>query len=149
MSEKFSALIEALANHVGLPDDSGFAETLTMSVDDVAVGIQYVFDSSEESVVLYCDLGPIPEQKERDIYRNLLEGNYFWTGTGGATLGVNSETGHALVAHAMPLEELDAEGLAAAIDAFADVGQFWTQFIVSDEPDTGAGPSANAGGIRA
>lgn len=149
MSEKFNALIEAFAKHVGLPDDSGFTETLTMSVDDVAVGIQYVFDSSEESIVLYCDLGPIPEQKERDIYRNLLEGNYFWTGTGGATLSINSDTGHALAAHAMPLEELDGEGLAVAIDAFADVGEFWTRFITSSELDTDTGVGPSAGGIRA
>ena len=55
----------------------------------------------------------------------MLEGNLLGEGTGGGIIGVNPETGEALVSITVLLRDLDGAVLAETLDEFVDIVEHW------------------------
>lgn len=129
-SLSYEGILNALAEQVGLDAQ----ELLTMQelvVDGQPIGLQLEGDERSGDLIFFAGLGtPAPEQLQR-VMRTLLEGNHFWVGTGGCTLGLQPGTGAVTLCGRIRLDELGGKTLAALLDGFADTVGFWRNLIES------------------
>lgn len=139
MSEQYLQLLSGLANYLGLPSPEDFLASEELVINGQNIG--FVFEPLDPNepeagdVLLFAVLGAPPAHRQSDIYRLLLEANNLWSGTSGATLGLQQDTGNVVMATRLPVEGLLAEQLAGILETFLDTALFW-KATVAGEPTT-------------
>lgn len=128
MTETYYTLLHDLAAYLGLPPDD-VRRTEELVIDGLAVGLSFSGDEDVGDIVFFSDLGVPAADQIAGMYRTLLEANSLWIGTGGATLGIHSGSGHVLLCGRLPLEGLKGAGMAMVLDAFMDTAQFWKLYV--------------------
>jgi len=145
MTALYNKLLTDLARHLGLDEAEGLIQTQELALDDFRVGFNYApLDVNEPTIgdiEFFTLLGRPDAAREAAVHRLMLEGNNLWAGTGGATLGVQRESGAAVLAMSLPVETTTAQALAEALGAFAEVAVFW-RAVVSGQADAQS-PAAN------
>lgn len=133
MTDTYNDLLRDFANHVGV-DPEVFGKTQEIVVDGIAVGLDFEGTDDFADVLYFCNVGAPSDARQAEVYKVLLQANNLWAGTGGATIGVQQDTGNVVIAGRMDLEGLSPEGLAALVDAFVDTASFWKKFIADELP---------------
>ena len=131
MYDRYQDLLAAFARANQLDADM-LTQTQAFELDGLSVGLAFEGEGGEADLVCFCDLGqPLPE-RAAEVFKDMLEANHFWLGTGGATLGLQSATGNVMLALRTPLAVLGIEGLAALLKLFTKVASFWARHLRSD-----------------
>jgi Tir chaperone protein (CesT) family len=121
---------------------------------DQALVINIEFDEPERRLMLYSMVGR-PGQDRAAVFSALMQANYLGRGTGGATLGLQSEPdGEAIVlSREVPLPGLDVPAFSSALERFVNMAETWTQRLgtapAAAETSAPAPDFPPAGGIRA
>ena len=137
MSEHYLQLLSGLANYLALPSPDDFLASEELVINGQSIG--FVFepldpnDPQAGDVVLFAVLGAPPAHRQPDVHRLLLEANNLWSGTSGATLGVQQDTGNVVMATRLPVEGMTPEQFAGVIETFLDTALFW-KATVAGEP---------------
>jgi len=144
----FVELMRALSAEAGLKVDWEPVSPVEFTVDGLDVVISLDRRTGEDSIVVHSQLGEVPAQRELEVYRILLEANVMWSGTGDATLAVNSATRQALLCYRMAMKDLDGPGFVAMVSAFVELARSWRDFIaVAGEESAAAKVPQRAGMI--
>ena len=132
---EFKDLINGLAEKMGVGEDIEIdAENrCLLEFDNMGVVIQGV--DAAQAVVLLAPIGVPPPENPTQLYRGLLEANYLFQGTSGATLSVEPEQGGINLCRQLDARALDVEGLMLALDAFLNTLAAWKTFIDGYRPD--------------
>ena len=139
MLPAYQALLRDFAVHVGL--DAGIlVETQEVVLAGIAVGLAYEDDAHGADLLYFADVGGPSPERAPGVHKALLEANHFWAGTGGATLGLQPETGHVICCGSMAVPGAGGADLAQRLDAFADTLLFWQQYVADTLPRTQALP---------
>ena len=134
--ENFIELMRALAEEVGLAVDWEPVSPVELTVDGMVLVIALDRRGGVDAVVLHSELGEVPAEREIEVYRILLEANVMWSGTGDATLAVNSATRQALLCYRMALQDLDRPGLCRRGLGLRRAGpQRWRDFIAAADEE--------------
>ena len=115
------------AGRCGLSFDDKFSVTL---------------ESNEElgALVISAELGAVPEGREQDLCRQMLEGNYYWQQTGGlGTLALIPEEDPdaprtAALLYQTPLQGLTSEIFRKRLTDFVDTAEGWIDYLSNSEP---------------
>ena len=122
MNDHINRLLTDFGNALGLEglalDENGYC---CLSFDDVVVNIESVGDSS--LVLLYSSLGALPADAGPEVCRRLLEANYFFHGTGGATIGLDGPTGAVAITRVVDAAGMEVLDWEAVIKAFVDAAE--------------------------
>ena len=122
--EDLSALAESQYGDAFAPGDGGF-----FSLAGDAGRVDFVHAAGDPSSAIVrakvLDMADVP--RAGDFAKAAISGNFFWSGTRGATLPVGAD--NALYAtERRPLDELcDSECLAKCLDDFAGVAVDWRE----------------------
>lgn len=102
--------------------------------------VQFQYRPDRDTLWLFADLGEPAAGPA--IYEVLLKGNFFWTSTRGATLGLSDEEpGHVVLAQAVPWAGLDGPALSRAVETFVDTIRDWREIVGGTAaPADAAGP---------
>lgn len=144
MHEHINRLLADFGNALGLDglalDDKGYC---CLSFDELLVNIEAVGDST--LVLLYSSVGVLPADAAPEIYRSLLDANYFFQGTAGATVGLDLAAGTVVltrVVDAATLQVLDWEGVIQGFVEAAESCARRLQGAASAAPQDQAWPQA-------
>lgn len=96
--------------------------------EHVGVTFDYKQDSPGK-LFLYASLGCVKESTKLVAYESLLDANLLWCGTGGATIGVNSQTLEATIAYSFDFSNVAAGGLIKLLEQFVALVVLWRCFI--------------------
>ena len=143
---QFEELIQGLAEKMGVGSEIEVddEQRCFLEFDDMGVVIQGV--DAAEAVVLLSPIGMPPPENPAQLYRSLLEANYLFQGTSGATLSVEPERGGVNLCRQLDARMLDVEGLMQALDAFLNTLAAWKAYLEGYRPDAEAdGASAGEG----
>ena len=127
----FKEMIDALGKELGvkmeIADDACAVSLAAEEGDCVTILLQ---GQDARGTVLTCaDLGEPPPEGREMLFRTLLEANDLYEGTGGATLSLDSRTGHVRIQRFDALDALVEAGVARAFIAFADTAAAWKRLI--------------------
>ena len=129
MSQAYKNLLSEFANEIGLQPLEQFLETEEVVIDDITVSLYFEGDEDLGDVVFFSLLGKPSGERQPAVTRVLLEANYLWAGTGGATLGMSPEDGTVIMAARLPLDTLNGAALASILDAFVDSASYWRRYV--------------------
>lgn len=122
MNDHINRLLTDFGNALGLDglslDENGYC---CLSFDEVVVNIEAVGETS--LVLLYSSLGALPADAGPEVCRRLLEANYFFHGTGGATIGVDGPTGGVAITRVVDAAGMEVLDWEAVIKAFVDAAE--------------------------
>lgn len=132
----FETLIAALGGKLGVELD-GTGGACGLDVD----GVDVVLQDAGEWLLVHTDLGEPPPQDPAALFRAMLEANFLYGGTGGATLAVSPTDGHAHLQKYTWLERLDADGALLFVDRFAETASRWKTLLADYRPVAEAAPA--------
>lgn len=126
---RFNELVRGLAEKMGIGGvvEIDAEQRCFLEFDGLGVVIQGV--DAAETVALLSPVGLPPPEEPGALYKALLEANYLFQGTAGATLSVNPEDGGVMLCRSLDARALDAEGLLVALDAFLNTLVAWRTFV--------------------
>ena len=110
----FQNIIAALGGKLGVELD-GTGGACGLEVD----GVDVVLQDAGDWFLVHTDLGEPPHDSAA-LHRAMLEANFLYGGTGGATLAICAADGHAHLQKYTWLERLDADDALLFIDRFAE-----------------------------
>lgn len=110
-----------------------------LTIDDMEVSVLEIV--ALDAVALNGVIGEPPPQGLAPLYRAMLEANFDFAGTAGATLSVNPEDGALTLARLAPLACLDADAFLSVLEGFVNVLEAWRKIVADYRPDeAGATP---------
>lgn len=141
----FKELISEFAEKLGIAGGVEFddEDRCLIEFDGMGVVIQGV--DAVGAVVLLSPIGMPPPEDPAQLYKSLLEANYLFQGTSGATLSVNPDGGGINLCRQLDARALDVESLMQALDAFLNTLSAWRAFIAGYRPNAATGAAAEDG----
>lgn len=145
-------LLADFGESIGIPqlgfDDKGCC----CLVFDNQILANIAFEERLARLVLFSYLGQVRRSGAR-TYAGMLEGNFFWQGTGGATLSIEGGSGSAVLIQALPLATLDAETFHKTMEDFVNTAEHWIgrlRLLAEGDEDYAdrPGPSRATQGMR-
>lgn len=134
MFAPYEALLSALADEVGM-DASSLIAAQEIVIDGQPIHLKLDGEGERAEVWLCCRLG-VPAKAHRALtLRTLLQANHLWTGTGGATLGMDDDMVSLSVRRR--LDGLHVDGLAVLLAKTADISLAWRDFITQGRSQPG------------
>ncbi len=152
----FEEMVQALGKGMGAEVETE-SDICAIEVGDDALRTVIIVHYAQEHqiVLMSADLGEPPPELLEGLYRTMLEANCSYGATGGATLGIDEETGHVQIVRYDSLYTLEDQGPFTVFEKFALAAQEWRR-IVSEyrgavesgdikEPDGAEIPLSGAG----
>ncbi|HVJ68843.1 MAG TPA: type III secretion system chaperone [Caulifigura sp.] len=127
MSDSLAVLVNDFGKLLGLegltPDGDG---SWALQFDDVVVQI----DGDRDVLTCYVDLGKPPAfGAPTDFYEALLKANFFASGTGGASLGMDREAGFVALSRQLPIAGTTPQDLSVVVERLVDFAEAWSRRI--------------------
>lgn len=136
---KIEELIHEFNSAAGIEEVPAADGVWKFSADGAVFGVSA--DEAEENVYLFGEI-PNPLAGKEDAFRKtLLEANYFFNGTGGATLSINPETEAYTLIAVEKLDRLNPESFFAFVEKFVNSLSTWKAIAISAGDGYGEAPS--------
>ncbi|WP_050031287.1 type III secretion system chaperone [Verrucomicrobium sp. BvORR034] len=146
ISDDFKYLLTALAEQTGL-DQLGLDENGACALQfDDRITVYLVELEKEAAIRLVSDLGtPSPDVEGAAFQRCLLEANWLGTGTHGATLSLEPETGNVCLWRQASLAALNPVSFTDLVGQFVDTAEAWTALIQGEALPNAADSASTLG----
>ena len=119
----YNELIDGFATKFGVEEITIKDGITAVNFDDMKVEI--VHNDVDRSVLFYGVIGQGPTDDIPKYNAFLLQANFLFQGTGGATLSQNPRTKEYVLVRAYPLEYLDIDAFIAALETFVNGLERW------------------------
>ena len=140
MSDGFgNGLLKGLAHQVGIAglefDENG---RCVLAFDEIVVSFEA--DPESHQLFLSASVGEAPHGLPEELYRQVLEANLLWHGTGGATLSLDDRSRRFMLVHAVPVDRVSEVQFVEIVGTFVDIAETWRTRIA----EAHHAPSADA-----
>lgn len=125
LKEEVNGLLERLGASLGLQDLSLDENNHCILLFDDKVILNLELDEDNELLVVYSYLGEVPFEGRENIFETLLESNFFWRNTQGATLGIDKHTQTVVLAYPMELPLKNRDIFEERLAVFVDITEQW------------------------
>ena len=128
----FEELIAGFAAKYGIEGLEARDGAAVLEVDGMRVNILY--DGPANTVTLCGEIGESPAEAEGRFGEVMLQANFLFRGTEGATLAQNPETGVFAIVRALELPWLDADAFSGAMERFVNQQEQWKRLLADFRP---------------
>ena len=123
MGNAFTGLIEALSARLRTPLEIRDDKKVHVDFDAVALLIERLDDA--EQILLAAPVADVPDAGREALYRELLQGQYVFAGTRGATLALDKDERFVCLQMAPSLRTLTQENFPALVENFVNMAEHW------------------------
>ena len=102
--------------------DVGLDEGVVMSV---------IAEPTSREVVLFAEIGELPDVGREEFYEQALKANWLFTGGSGAVVAINPENSALSLNRTHPMNALDKETFLALVRSFVETYELWYKFAIS------------------
>jgi hypothetical protein len=126
-------LLRDLGKLVGLGELGLDADGRCRLLIDGRLEIEISTGEGDDRLILAALVGELKADAPPELYATLLDANFFWRGTNGATLGVERESRTVVLLETLPLAGLDIGRLEGRLQAFVNSAEAWVERL-ADAP---------------
>jgi Tir chaperone protein (CesT) family len=124
-NERYQQLVTELCEATGLPNAEATLATRRMEVQGFDVMLDHVAEDAQ-AMYLQFDYGTCTAGRTLKIFRLMLESNLLVYAQDQAQLGLDPETGGALLIVRVPMsDDIDGTWLADTLVHYAEHGRYW------------------------
>lgn len=123
--ENLEIQLQRLAAAKGLPALRLDADGFCMVRIDNLLDLTFQFEVDSQSLVLSVCCGMLPATRRERVLHALLDANFQWSGSGGATISTNSAEGTVYLQLRESTAQLDADRLADLLQGLILNGEIW------------------------
>ncbi|MBP5671028.1 MAG: type III secretion system chaperone [Victivallales bacterium] len=109
-----------------VPSDDG---VYMFDVDGIIVTFHVLQEI--DTIILTGDIGEPPPERLENLYKTMLEAQYLFKSTFGATISLNSENNHFYLCKALPQKILDGDSLYAETEQFVNTLELWVKLVAN------------------
>ena len=120
-------IIKAFGKKLGMELELDNANSCSFQADDIIVSITALPEIDQ--IAISGDLGTPPAEKLEHLYKIMLEANYAYSSTFGATLSLNAETEHFELFKVLQCRNLDEEAFYKEMETFISVCETWHKVV--------------------
>ena len=132
--DQLNTLLASLGSQIGLPELSSDADGFcSLAFDSIRLHLQA--DAEAGSLLIFTELGALPERDKLVLLEEMLEANVFFSGTGGATLGT-LPGGKAFLSQREFVAALEAPEFQALLENFVSVAETWKSRLTEQPEDS-------------
>ena len=128
-SQELKNNVNSLLSHIGdgqgLPDMCLDENNHCMLLLDDKIILNLDFDDKKGTLVIYAYIGEVPLANREAIYTQALEDNFFWNGTGGATLGLDKQSQSLMLVKTYTLPLQDFNSFEDELSNFVEIVDKW------------------------
>jgi Tir chaperone protein (CesT) family len=133
--ERYQELIVDLCDVIGLPDSAHVLATRKVEVEGFDVILDHV-ENDPDAIYVQFDYGITTAGRTLRIFRLMLESNLLVYAQDQAQLGLDPETGGALLIVRIPItDEVDGTWLAETLVHYAEHGTYWRDNMLEASDD--------------
>jgi hypothetical protein len=133
--ERYAALVEDLCKTIDLPDVEAVLNTRMIEVEGFCVVLDHV-ETDPEAMYVQFDYGICTAGRTLKLFRLMLESNLLVYAQDQAQLGMDPETGGALLIVRVPmLDDIDGVWLAETLAHYAEHGRYWRDNMIKSGDD--------------
>lgn len=131
-------LLQDFGNSIGIADLQVDEDArCNLMFDDIAVSFE--LSKNERSVYIYSYLADAPDTDAGYFYAGLLDANYLFKGTDGATLGVEADSRRIVLIREEKLAPLQLAEFEAILEEFVNLAETWKQTLAAGDFGAGLG----------
>ena len=143
---EYKTLVRELGEKLGFELD-GSIDAVGLEIEDVAVVLQLAGGPRGDILFTHADLGLPPSERRDALGRAVLEANFLYQGTGGASFALNPADGHLHLQRYDWLERLDVDAAVSMLQRFSDTISSWRKILADvQHAPTDPGPESPAPG---
>ena len=128
----YKELMAAFAENIGIEELPIVDGATSLDVDDMRVEV--IHDEKADGVLLGGIIGEPPPEGQGLFNSMLLQANFLFQGTGGATIGQNPETKEYALMRNFSLKDLDAAAFSEALGNFVNELERWRGLLADFQP---------------
>lgn len=133
--EQYERLVIQLCEVIGLPDSTEVLERRRLEVEGFDVRVDHV-DSDPDAFYLQFDYGIATAGRTLRVFRLMLESNLLVYAMDQAQLGIDPETGTALLIVRVPIDDdVDGSWLAETLLHYIEHGRYWRDTLLQSTDD--------------
>ena len=102
---------------------------------DETMNVLLLYEGNHEVLYLFSFVGEISEGKESVVMRHLLEANYRWEGSGGATLSLRQDEDNVVLTRRLVVSSLTRESLEQTLSEFVTALEKWMSYLSDPSSD--------------
>ncbi|MBC6444379.1 MAG: type III secretion system chaperone [Alphaproteobacteria bacterium GM202ARS2] len=128
-------LLAELGKSIGL-DELYFDDNdgCLLQFDDT-ITLLLLYESRQDFLYLFSFVQELPAENKEKVLRRLMEANYRWTETEGATLSLNPGEDNVVMTLQLSAVGLDLSVLEDTIGRFVDSVERWSKYLVNPVAD--------------
>ena len=124
---EYRELMDAFAAKCGVESPDAKDGAAVFEIDGMSVG--FIHDPVEDAVMVVAEIGEQNPDADEACSSALLKANYLFAGTGGATLCRNPETGAFAIMRSWPLNSVDGDTFATAVNDLLTTAEKWKAVV--------------------
>ena len=129
---EFKELVTAFGEKYGIEELSADDGAFSLDIDGMQIE---VFHNEVEDTLFICGvIGEAPAEGMDRFGTLLLEANFLFQGTDGATLSRNPDTKEYALVRALPLALLDVDSFSSALEKFINGLESWIKLLTDFRP---------------
>ena len=142
MENAFTGLIQALSAQLQARLEIRDNNKVHVNFDDIALLMEHLPDA--EQLLLVAPVADVPAEGREKFYRLLLQGQYVFAETRGATLALDKEERFVCLQIAPSLRALTQENFPALVENFLNMVEHWRRrcLEIAEQESGQAGPGA-------
>lgn len=122
-------LLLEFGRSIGLPDLRFDKDgTCVLAFDETVI---FINSEKDNALTIYAPLAEVPEEKKATIQPMLLNANFLFQATRGATLSMAEYSSYATIAIRIKASLLNLKSLTEATEEFIQLVDFWQQHMAS------------------
>lgn len=129
---EFNDLLSALGEKIGIDLKADEEGTVNLAVDNMSVVLQAVPEL--DKLLLYGEVGDPPPEGADRLAEAMLQSNYLFQGTGGATLSQDADSGSYFLCQYEVLSLLDSEKFEKLLESFVNTLESWRRLVADYGP---------------
>lgn len=122
-----SEIIKQFSEKIGItiePSDDG---VYMFEVDETIVTFHVIPEM--DMIILTGDIGEPPPEKLENLYKAMLEAQYLFKATFGATISLNEENNRFTLCKALPCKLLDGDSFFNEAEQFINTLEVWVKLV--------------------
>ena len=127
-----SDLMQHLGKHYGL-DSVTMTEENSCTLIINGFHVIFVYFEKGEQLLLAAPIGDLPTENREHLLLRLLQAQFFFDKTGGATLAVDPEGQFVSIQVVLPLQIVTFDNIAVIAEGFVRTAEHWHAIICPDE----------------